>query len=98
MRTTLDLPDETFRQLKAHAALKGLKLKELVAQLIQRGLASGEPATQSTQTLESLPVAIKRTARKPLTPALTNAQLYGILEEDDIAQYQRTLATPGAPQ
>lgn len=94
MRTTLDLPDETFRQLKAHAALNGLKLKELVTQLIQRGLASGEPATQSAQTAEILPVAIKRIPRKPLTPALTNAQLYAVLEEDDIVQYQRTLATP----
>ena len=33
MRTTLDLPDETFRRLKAQAALRGFKLKELVAQL-----------------------------------------------------------------
>ncbi len=39
MRTTLDLPDQTFRQLKAQAALKGLKLKEFVTQLIERGLA-----------------------------------------------------------
>jgi hypothetical protein len=34
MRTTLDLPDETFRRLKAEAALRGYKLKELVAQFI----------------------------------------------------------------
>ena len=40
MRTTLDLSDETFRQLKAQAALSGLKLKDLVTQFIERGLAA----------------------------------------------------------
>ena len=38
MRITLDLPNETYRKLKAEAALRGLKLKELIAQLIERGL------------------------------------------------------------
>ena len=33
MRTTLDLPDETFRRLKAQAALRGHKLKELVVDI-----------------------------------------------------------------
>jgi len=92
MRTTLDLPDETFRQLKAQAALNGLKLKELVTQLIQRGLANGEPATAPAQQAENLPVAIKRVPGSPLTPALTNAQLYDILNEQDLAQYQRVLS------
>jgi hypothetical protein len=40
MRTTIDLPDETFRQLKARAALNGLKLKDLVTQLVERGLTT----------------------------------------------------------
>jgi hypothetical protein len=42
MRTTIDLPDETFRQLKARAALSGLKLKDLVTQMIESGLAEGQ--------------------------------------------------------
>ncbi len=100
MRTTLDLPDETFRQLKAQAALSGLKLKELVTQLIQRGLAS-VTAPVPEQQPNKLPVAIERFATYPIpiareadgtvTPYLTNAQLYAILDEEDMAQYQRVL-------
>ena len=62
MRTTLDLPDETFRQLKSQAALKGMKLKELVTQLIERGLAAGVTANQAAQPPGPPPVAIKRFA------------------------------------
>ena len=54
MRTTLDLPDETFRQLKSQAALSGLKLKELVTQLIQRGLTANDIVID-TQTRERIP-------------------------------------------
>lgn len=33
MRTTLDLPDDVFRRLKAHAALRGKTLRELFLEL-----------------------------------------------------------------
>ena len=58
MRTTLDLPDETFRQLKAQAALRGLELKELVTQLIQRGLATGVNAPSPEVSASALPRAM----------------------------------------
>ena len=106
MRTTLDLPDETFRQLKAQAALRGLKLKELVTQLIQRGLAAGVNAPspevsasalpRAMEPLPSYPIPIARDADGTVTPYLRNAQLHAILEDDDLAQYQRTLRS-GAP-
>lgn len=98
MRTTLDLPDETFRQLKAQAALRGFKLKELVAQFIERGLAEGvsnQPAprdrapTQTAVARNPYPIPIARDADGSVTPYLNNAQLYAILEADDLAQYQR---------
>ncbi|MCC6806921.1 MAG: hypothetical protein IT381_05830 [Deltaproteobacteria bacterium] len=38
MRTTLDLPDEVFRRLKAHAALRGKTLRELFLELTLREL------------------------------------------------------------
>ncbi|HFB39469.1 MAG TPA: hypothetical protein ENJ76_03550 [Oceanithermus sp.] len=44
MRTTLDLPDELYRELKRRAAEEGLPLKELVAGLLRQALsASGAP-------------------------------------------------------
>ena len=98
MRTTLDLPDETFRQLKSQAALSGMKLKELVTQLIQRGLAAGVTDPKPAQPPGPPPIAIKRVPDTPLTPALSNAQLYAILNDQDMAQYQSVLQQSAAPK
>jgi len=38
MRTTIDLPDDLFRQAKARAALSGIKLKDLIARYVERML------------------------------------------------------------
>ena len=98
MRTTLDLPDETFRQLKVQAALNGMKLKELVTQLIQHGLASGVTPPEPAQPRNPFPVTVEpnfypipiaREADGTVTPYLSNAELSAILDDEDIAQYQR---------
>jgi len=97
MRTTLDLPDETFRLLKAQAAMKGLKLKELVAQFIDRGLAGVMVSTTILQRAplsspidaNPYPIPIARVADGSITPYLSNAQLYAVLEAHDVALYQR---------
>lgn len=97
MKTTLDLPDETFRKLKAEAALRGYKLKELVAEFIERGLNEGpQPhAAHSPRAVYAIPIA--READGTVTPALSNAQLQAILDDEDLAQTQR--ATPrSAPE
>jgi len=39
MRTTVDIPDELFRRAKSEAALKGQKLKDLVADGLRLVLA-----------------------------------------------------------
>jgi hypothetical protein len=90
MRTTLDLPDETFRQLKAQAALRGFKLKELVAQFIERGLADSAAPSRDELSRSRPPIPIARKADGSVTPALSNAQLYAILNEEDLAQLDRT--------
>jgi hypothetical protein len=89
MRTTLDLPDETFRKLKVEAALRGYKLKDLVAQLIERGLNEGPlpPAAERSRRTYAIPIA--READGSVTPALTNAQLQAILDDEDLAQYRQ---------
>jgi plasmid stability protein len=38
MKTTLELPDHLMREVKIRAAEEGRKLKELVAELLRRGL------------------------------------------------------------
>ena len=95
MRTTLDLPDETFRKLKAEAAMRGYKLKELVAEFIERGLNEGPlpPTAQSPRPIYAIPIA--READGTVTPALSNVQLQAILDDEDLAQTQ--LAAPQIP-
>ncbi len=38
MKTTLDLPDPLMRRVKIRAATEGRKLKEIVSDLLQKGL------------------------------------------------------------
>ena len=42
MKTTIELPDALVKQVKIRAVREGRKLKDLVADLIRRGLASPE--------------------------------------------------------
>lgn len=45
MRTTLDLPDDLFRRLKAHAALRGKTLRQLFLEFTERELSSAPAPT-----------------------------------------------------
>ena len=38
MKTTLDLPDELFREVKLRAVVQGRTVKDLVTELLQQGL------------------------------------------------------------
>ena len=53
MKTTLDLPDPLMRKIKIRAAGEGRKLKDLVAELLDLGLASGDSLRQADR-LQSL--------------------------------------------
>jgi plasmid stability protein len=44
MKTTLDLPDDLVRTIKIRAAREDRKLKDLVEELLRRGLKAEEPA------------------------------------------------------
>jgi hypothetical protein len=43
MRTTVDLSDDLYRRVKAEAALRGRKFKELVEEALHKLLTSPEP-------------------------------------------------------
>ncbi|MYG81016.1 MAG: hypothetical protein F4187_04265 [Gemmatimonadetes bacterium] len=42
MKTTIDIPDDLYRQIKAEAALRGLTIRELTTRLYRRWLTEGE--------------------------------------------------------
>ena len=84
MRTTIELPDELFRQAKSRAALDGLKLKDLIARYVEQGLRGAAPSVPSRRPRRSeLPVARPATGRS--LPPLTNADIQRILDEDEVA-------------
>jgi len=80
MRTTLDLPDPIFRQLKAESALRGLKLKELIAEFIQAGLQRSHE-TAVPRLRSPLPVIRKRSGATHAS--LSSREIDSLLTSDD---------------
>ncbi|MFT3991509.1 MAG: hypothetical protein QM680_08860 [Luteolibacter sp.] len=87
MRTTIDLPDPIFRAVKTRAAQEGLKLKDLVTSYIEAGLKGTSDVPPVTRKRSPLPIFKKSTG----TPnrALSNQELYAILDEEDAARYHQ---------
>ena len=48
MKTTLEIPDETFRQVKARAALRGIPLRQFVTEALDEKIRS-EGAADGTR-------------------------------------------------
>jgi plasmid stability protein len=44
MKTTLELPDELMREVKIRAVHEHKKLKDIVAELLRKGIAASSPA------------------------------------------------------
>ena len=85
MRTTIDLPEELFREAKTRAVQQGTTFKKLMIQFISSGLGAQVNANASRKRRIPPPVAIRRIPGQSLpTLALTNRQLNAILEEEDI--------------
>lgn len=70
MKATIEFEDELYRQLKATAALRGRKVKELVAEGV-RLVLQGAPAPQRLRRVK-LPIV---KSRKPGTLKLTNKMI-----------------------
>lgn len=81
MRTTLDLPDPLMRELKARAALEGVKLKDFLARMVQSALQKPLQA-QSLPGRSPAPV-FARPSAKPM-PLMSNAELNAILDDHDV--------------
>ena len=77
MRTTLDLPDDLMRHLKSRAALEGRSLRDLVLELVTRGLQA--PAAVPNAT----PLPLVRLGHALALPPtqLNHADLSALAEE-----------------
>ncbi len=88
VRTTLELPDELYRSLKARAALSGVPLRLLVQRLIEHGLGSAVNLQRDLpRRREPPPVIIP--ARGIVIPALAPTERVRIEEEEDEVKHAR---------
>ena len=49
MRTTIDIPDQLFRRIKALAAIQGITLKNFITKAVEHEINSGKEHTTSTR-------------------------------------------------
>ncbi|MFT4550026.1 MAG: hypothetical protein ACI8XO_004553 [Verrucomicrobiales bacterium] len=91
MRTTIDLPDPVFREVKTRAVQEQTTLKELLSRFILAGLRGDDrSSTARPSRRDSLPVAIKRNQERAFTPNLSNEELAEILEKEDLEFIRKT--------
>ena len=72
MRTTVDIPDSTYRELKAKAARRGCSVKDLILRSVQNELRSRSRRKGRIK----LPIL---ESKEPGTLRLTNEMIYEII-------------------
>lgn len=73
MRTTIDIPDATYRRLKARAAREGRSVKALILEGAEHVLTTNDPAPGRTVDLPLVP------SKRPGTLRLDNARIYDVI-------------------
>lgn len=80
MKTTVEIPDDLFRQVKARAALEGLPLRELVTYGLR--LALQAPLQVAKPRRAAFPLIRATLGASPLTEADTSAALVEMDDEE----------------
>ncbi len=86
VRTTVDLPDDLFRALKARAALGGVTLRELTRRLIEQGLRPPVHGPLPGAARREPPPVIILPHGKPIA-AVPRTELARLEEEEDEAKH-----------
>lgn len=83
MKTTVDLPAELVRAIKIRAIEENRKLKEMVAELLRRGLAEGASVEQGTvRRRVTLPLVQTTHPAKP-DQEMTPERVAAVLVDED---------------
>jgi hypothetical protein len=91
MRTTLDLPDDLFREAKARAALEGMKLKDLIAEYVRQGLNTNpRGAFEKPRVRSEFPVL--HGVGGPGMRLWTNAEAQELFDAEDLVKLNENLA------
>ena len=100
MRTTIDIPEDLLRRAKSTAALRGIKLKDLVTAYIAQGL-DPVPVKSDTRIVDSEPVQYGHSWPLPEffprtgipIPSMTNAEIEELFLAEDLAKIGYTGST-----
>jgi hypothetical protein len=84
MKTTIEIPDELFRQAKAKAALDGIKLKDLVAEGLR--LVMAQPARKKRLRRTKFPI-IESKRTDPLLTLEQVKQAMADMEDEEARHY-----------
>lgn len=76
MKTTIELPDELFREAKATAARRGTALKQLVREALEEKLAREGAPSQTTGPRREWPVP------PPNVPIEELKRIHALIEEE----------------
>ena len=90
MRTTLDLPDPLFKHLKTRAAQEGRSFRDLVVELVEKGLTARDKV-DAQQRFESRPVVGASVAMTSTAHKLTNSTLFELINQDDDERVRQVL-------
>lgn len=89
MRTTVDLPDDLYRRLKAQAAMNGVPMRDMLQQFIETGLEQRPSTPAAKPGRRNPPPIIIPPCGVPI-PAVSAAELRRIDEEEDELRYARS--------
>jgi hypothetical protein len=84
MRTTVELPDELFRQAKARAALQGRAVKDLVADGLRLLLRTSK-CVQDPASRTQFPIIKPKKPTVRLTPEMVSAAEEQLIAEEAAA-------------
>lgn len=91
MKTTLEIPDELYREAKARAAMENRKIKDLVAEGIRLVLERSTSAAERPVGKRPSPFPLIHGRGGPLLKILDNKLIARLQEEEDIEQARRAL-------
>jgi len=90
MKTTLDLPDDLVRAVKIRAVEENQKLKDMVAELLRRGLAEESRVTPPSRVRFPIVECQRARPEEEMTPE----RLAAVLLEDEARWYGGADAEP----
>lgn len=82
MKTTLDLPDELMKEVKVRAVHENRKLKDMVADLLRRGLQVGDDPGPPARKRVRLPL-VRCAHPAARSEEITPERLANLLAEED---------------